>query len=288
LVNTVPKAVAGIVSARRVRAMARVLAGPAVIAASLAGCASAPGPAASPRWEVSSFHRGPDNAIVRVVTDRRLVALTFDDGPSARYTPAILRRLRAAGARATFFMVGESALREPGIVRAAVRAGHEIGNHTFDHPRLPDLSSAAVAWELRAGARALERMGAPTPRYARPPWGDFDDRVGAIAAAQGSPLIGWDVVLDKALHGGDVTERVGALAARVRPGSIILAHDGRGTRGARSASGRHRRSMPATTSTSARARGTSTGSPPAVGGCSTSTRAPRSTPTPRSQATGRC
>ena len=164
------------------------------------------------------------------MTERRLVALTFDDGPSARYTPAILRRLRAAGARATFFMVGESVLREPGIVRAAVRAGHEIGNHTFGHSRLPDLSSAAVAWELRAGARALERAGAPTPRYARPPWGDFDDRVGAIAAAQGSPLIGWDVVLDKALHGGDVVARVGALVARVRPGSIILAHDGRGTR----------------------------------------------------------
>jgi len=199
LVNTVAKAVVGIVSARRVRAVARVLAGPAVIAASLAGWASAPGPAASPRWEVSPLHRGPHNTIVRVVTERRLVALTFDDGPSARYTPAILRRLRAARARATFFMVGESALREPGIVRAAVRAGHEIGNHTLDHARLPDLSSVAIASKLRAGARALERAGAPPPRYALPPWGHFDDRVGE-------------------------------LAARVRPGSIILAHDGRGTR----------------------------------------------------------
>jgi len=77
--------------------MSRSLAGLVVIVLLLAGWASAPGPAASPRWEVSSFHRGPHNAVVRVVIDRRLVALTFDDGPSARYTPAILRRLRAAG-----------------------------------------------------------------------------------------------------------------------------------------------------------------------------------------------
>jgi polysaccharide deacetylase 2 family uncharacterized protein YibQ len=51
-----------------------------------------------------------------------------------------------------------------------------------------------------------------------------------VAAAQGCPLIAWDVVLDKALHGGDVVAGVGALVARGRPGSIILAHDGRGTR----------------------------------------------------------
>ncbi len=210
--------------------MSRSLAGLLVIAGLLAGCASAPRPSPSLGVVVSPSHRGPHNAIVRVVTDRRLVALTFDDGPSARYTPAILRRLRAAGAQATFFMVGKSALREPGIVRAALRDGHEIGNHTFDHPRLPDLASAGIASQWRAGARALERAGAPAPRYARPPWGDFDDRVGAIAAAQGFPLIGWDVVLDKALHGGDVDARVGALVAQVRPGSIILAHDGRGTR----------------------------------------------------------
>lgn len=170
--------------------MPRSLAGPAVIALLLAGCASASRPSASRILEVSPLHRGPHNAIVRVVTDRRLVALTFDDGPSARYTPTILRLLRAAGAHATFFMVGETALREPGIVRATVRAGHEIGDHTFDHARLPDLSPARIAWELGAGARALEQRGAPTPRYSRPPWGDFDERVAAISAALGYSLIG--------------------------------------------------------------------------------------------------
>lgn len=210
--------------------MLRSLAALVAIVLLLAGCADASRPSPSLGVVVSPSHRGPHNAIVRVVTDRRLVALTFDDGPSARYTPAILRRLRAAEARATFFMAGESALREPEIVRAVLRAGHEIGNHTFDHSRLPDLSSAGIASQWRRGARALERAGAPAPRYARPPWGDFDDRAAAIAAAQGSPLIGWDVVLDKALEGGDVGARVGALVARVRPGSIILAHDGRGNR----------------------------------------------------------
>lgn len=200
-----------------------------VVALLLTGCASGSG-APAPVLERSPFHRGADNAVVRVVTDRRVVALTFDDGPSARYTPRVLRDLAQAGARATFFVVGAAALRAPAIVRATVRAGHEIGDHTFDHARLPSLPGGRVAWELDAGARAIERVGAPPPAYSRPPWGDFDERVAAIAAAQRRPLIGWDLALEKELDGRDVADGVRRLVARVRPGSIILAHDGRGLR----------------------------------------------------------
>lgn len=209
--------------------MVRVLVGFVVVAMLLTGCASSSGPVASV-LERSPFHRGADDAVVRVVTDRRVVALTFDDGPSARYTPRVLRDLARAGARATFFVVGQAALEEPAIVRAALRAGHEIGDHTFDHARLPRLPGARVAWELDAGARAIERVGAPAPAYSRPPWGDFDERVAAIAAAQRRPLVGWDLALEKELDGRDVADGVRRLVARVRRGSIILAHDGRGVR----------------------------------------------------------
>lgn len=209
--------------------MLRAPVGFGVVVLLLSGCASGSDPAASV-LERSPFHRGADNAVVRVVTDRRVVALTFDDGPSARYTPRVLRDLARAGARATFFVVGQAALQHPAIVRAAVKAGHEIGDHTFHHARLPRLSSARVAWELDAGARAIEHVGAPAPAYSRPPWGDFDERVAAIAAAQRRPLVGWDLALEKELDGRDVADGVRRLVARVRRGSIVLAHDGRGVR----------------------------------------------------------
>jgi peptidoglycan/xylan/chitin deacetylase (PgdA/CDA1 family) len=210
--------------------MATALAGFVVVALLLTGCASGSGAPVASVVERSPFHRGADNAVVRVVTDRRVVALTFDDGPSARYTPRVLRELAHAGARATFFVVGAAALQEPAIVRAAVRAGHEIGDHTFHHARLPSLPGARVAWELDAGARAIEDAGAPAPAFSRPPWGDFDERVAAIAAAQRRPLVGWDLALDRELDGRDVADGVRRLVARVRRGSIILAHDGRGRR----------------------------------------------------------
>ncbi len=196
----------------------------------LTGCASTPAVPAAAVLERSPSRHGSHGAVVRVVTDRPVVALTFDDGPSARYTPRVLRTLARANARATFFVVGEAAARAPQIVRDAVRAGHEIGDHTFGHARLPRLQSARVAWELDAGARAIERAGAPPPAYSRPPWGDFDERIAAIASAQRRPLIGWDLALEKALAGRDVASGVRALVARVRRGSIILAHDGRGVR----------------------------------------------------------
>lgn len=195
-----------------------------------AGCGVAPvsfGAASRAPVEFSPYHHNQHNAVVRVVTARRLVALTFDDGPDPRYTPAVLRSLRRAGAHATFFVIGRAALRHPGVVGAEVRAGHEVGDHTFDHRRLPPLSARRIAWELTASARAIERAGAPVPRFSRPPWGFFDERVGAIAAAQGRPLIGWDLALEKAIDRRGTRAGVRAIAASVRPGSIVLAHDGR-------------------------------------------------------------
>lgn len=201
----------------------------AAIALALAGCAGAPGRSApaGTRAEFSPAHHNRHNALIRVVTAHRLVALTFDDGPDPRYTRPLLRSLKRADAHATFFVVGAAALRHPALVRAEVRAGHEVADHTFDHPRLPSLSARRIAWELAAGARAIERAGAPAPVLSRPPWGFFDERVGAIAAAAHMPLVGWDLALERLIDRHGVRAGVRALAARVRPGSIVLAHDGR-------------------------------------------------------------
>lgn len=201
----------------------------AAIALAFGGCAGASGRSApaGTRLEFSPAHHNRHNALTRVVTARRLVALTFDDGPDPRYTRPLLRSLKRADAHATFFVLGAAAMRHPGLVRAEVRAGHEVADHTFDHARLAPLSARRIAWELDAGARAIERAGAPAPVLSRPPWGSFDERVGAIALAAHRPLVGWDLALESLISRHGVRAGIRALAAQVRPGSIVLAHDGR-------------------------------------------------------------
>ena len=73
--------------------------------------------------------------ICRVQTPRQVVALSFDDGPDPRYTPAVLRLLSAQGDRATFFVVGERAALHPPLIGEILSSGNEIGNHTWSHAR---------------------------------------------------------------------------------------------------------------------------------------------------------
>jgi peptidoglycan/xylan/chitin deacetylase (PgdA/CDA1 family) len=195
----------------------RRLAGLALaLAVSLAGCSG--GRAA---FERSPFHSGAGNAILRVRTSCPVVALTFDDGPLPGPTDRVLRSLAAAGARATFFDVGLNARARPDLVVREVAAGDDVGDHTEDHLRLPPLSGVALAAEFSAARSALRAAGAPPPHLFRPPHGDFDGRIQAAALARGERLIGWDLVLEPRRPGRSAA----AVAARARPGSIILAHD---------------------------------------------------------------
>ncbi len=157
---------------------------------------------------------------MHVRTQCRLVALTFDDGPDPRTTPGLLRVLRSAGAHATFFDVGRAVLARPDLVRAEVRAGDEVGDHTFDHAALPRLDGAALAAEFTRSRAALRATGVD-PHLFRPPHGYFDGRVASAALARGERLIGWDLVVVP----GSGRRSSAAAAAAARPGSIILSHD---------------------------------------------------------------
>jgi peptidoglycan/xylan/chitin deacetylase (PgdA/CDA1 family) len=146
----------------------------------------------------------------------RRVALTFDDGPGPD-TPALLAALAARGAPATFFLHGASLRRHGPPPRAYLAAGHELGDHAVHHVALHrrPVRAAAEAVALRALA------GAPM-RWWRPPYG-------AGGGVPGLVTVGWDVdPRDWSRPGAEV------IAARVlravRPGSIVLLHDGRGDR----------------------------------------------------------
>src|SRR3546814_9759121 len=76
--------------------------------------------------------------------DRRMLALTFDDGPDAEWTPKILKVLESTRTPATFFVIGENALEHPGLLQRIVADGDEIGNHTYDHPNLATWSEEQI------------------------------------------------------------------------------------------------------------------------------------------------
>src|SRR3546814_7882276 len=88
--------------------------------------------------------------------DRRMLALTFDDGPDAEWTPKILKVLESTRTPATFFVIGENALEHPGLLQRIVADGDEIGNHTYDHPNLATWSEEPTRLQLNATQRLVQ------------------------------------------------------------------------------------------------------------------------------------
>ncbi|MEA2372520.1 MAG: peptidoglycan-N-acetylglucosamine deacetylase [Solirubrobacteraceae bacterium] len=172
---------------------------------------------------VGPIRHGP---IVATITRSRVVALSIDDGPDPRFTPAILATLRAHAARATFFAVGANAIAHPELIRNEVRSGNEVANHTLDHPHLSRLGLAATRRELDLGRRALIAAGSPEPRLLRAPFGEFTPRLMRAAASRGELSVSWSLTVERALDGRSIRAAVGWLMRRVRPGAILLAHDG--------------------------------------------------------------
>jgi peptidoglycan/xylan/chitin deacetylase (PgdA/CDA1 family) len=101
----------------------------------------------------------------------RAIALTFDDGPHAEHTPAVLDRLRALGIRATFFVVGARAEAHPALVARIADEGHVLGHHSWTHGLPEETSTRALVAEARRTSALLERLAGDRPRLFRPPHG---------------------------------------------------------------------------------------------------------------------
>lgn len=167
----------------------------------------------------------PDG-LFNIRTDVPVVALTFDDGPDPKYTPQVMRLLDRANARATFFLIGVNAVAHPDLVAAHRRAGHSIGNHTYDHRELELLGADQVNLEIERAQRALVTAGALRPTLFRPPKGYTDEVVGVLADAHRYRTVFWDACVERFVNHVPVKEGVKQLLAKVGPGSIVLAHDG--------------------------------------------------------------
>jgi peptidoglycan-N-acetylglucosamine deacetylase len=152
------------------------------------------------------------------------VAITFDDGPSPRYTPEILAVLQHFQAHATFFVLGRKVEQYPHLVQALLRAGNEVGNHTFDHPRLTKTAESLRESEVERTAVDLELLGDRTSRWIRPPFSAYDARFRDYVAHTHGRLVLWSIDSGD-WKGLDRDTIVNNVVNRVRPGAIIIFHD---------------------------------------------------------------
>lgn len=158
---------------------------------------------------------------------RREIYLTFDDGPDPRTTPAILETLAALRVPATFFVIGARARRHPDLVREAWAAGHEIGNHTYGHVKLVRAGPRRIRSELGRTHRLIRELTGESPGLFRAPHGFRNPFLAREARRFGYHVCGWTVdVRDYWRPGADVIRR--RVRRRLRPGAIILLHDGDG------------------------------------------------------------
>ena len=134
-------------------------------------------------------------------------------------------------ARATFFAVGSQLQAEPALARRVVGAGHTIGNHTYGHADLTRLSASAFFAELDRTQGVLRRITGTSTRLLRPPYGAVNAVVRTLAAQRGYLLTLWHVD-PQDWRGGSATSIAANVLRDVRPGSIVLLHDGGGKRAA--------------------------------------------------------
>ncbi len=165
-----------------------------------------------------SVERGP--------RDRRIY-LTFDDGPNERATPVILDILAAERVPAAFFMVGKHVRLFPKLARRVREAGHEVGNHTEHHVKLHLLGPTRIHAELAQAHVAIVVRTGREPRVFRAPHGLRSPFLRPLARRFGYTVFGWTFgVFDTARPGANVIRR--RVHARLRPGAIVLLHDGDG------------------------------------------------------------
>ncbi|MEI6521736.1 MAG: polysaccharide deacetylase family protein [bacterium] len=153
------------------------------------------------------------------------IALTFDDGPHPIYTQKILDILDKEKVKATFFVVGEMADKSPEMVITEMKAGHNVGNHTYHHVNLTKILEPDVATELKACGESIQRITGQAPHLFRPPGGDYDTQVAAASELLGYTIVLWtDDPGDYASPGDKVILQ--RTLKQASPGGIILIHDG--------------------------------------------------------------
>jgi peptidoglycan-N-acetylglucosamine deacetylase len=160
----------------------------------------------------------------------KTVALTFDDGPQPTYTPEVLQILQDEGVKATFCVVGYAIGWDPNLLKAEANAGDVICDHTAHHVlHLDRAKHDQVAQEINEGADDIRNVLGADPRFFRPPGGALSPDIIATAHARGMRVLGWDDD-PRDYRRLSANQLLARILGQVRPGALILLHDGGGNR----------------------------------------------------------
>lgn len=155
------------------------------------------------------------------VKEKPSIAITFDDGPSSRYTGRLLDGLKERNVKASFFLIGENAEENPVLVERIYKEGHLIGNHTYSHVQMTHLSEEAAVREIEKTDQVISAITGEHVAYMRPPFGawqrELEVRMEVLSVLWSVDPLDWTTE--------NVDEIVSKVVTEVEEGDIILLHD---------------------------------------------------------------
>lgn len=175
---------------------------------------------------VKLHHMFPSTFIMNGPRSRKLVALTFDDVPDPRYTPAILDILARHDVCATFFVVGSRAAKYPAIIQRMSREGHIIGNHSYNHALYSKLPQEKFEYQIWRTNVIIRHLTGLSPRFIRPPYGEVLPSQVRWGMRNGYTIINWDVDSEDWRQGATSDRVLVNIDRTLQSGSIILQHGG--------------------------------------------------------------
>jgi peptidoglycan/xylan/chitin deacetylase (PgdA/CDA1 family) len=168
--------------------------------------------------------------INQVNTSEKVIAITFDDGPNSVYTSQLLDIFSEVKGKATFFMIGEQMKENPEIVKNVYEQGHEIGNHTYTHAKLSELSQVECLNEVERNEQLIQDLTGKMPAVLRPPYLDYNEEIAALMKQKGYPMIGALNLEAQDWEMPGVEHILSKSKECVKNGSILIFHDGYGDR----------------------------------------------------------
>lgn len=170
---------------------------------------------------ISSLHKRESVQTANVQREKPKIAITFDDGPSEKYTPQLLDGLKQRKVKASFFVIGKMAEANPKLIQREKEEGHLIGNHTYNHVDISKMSDEAAVSEIQKTNRAIEKVTKENVEYLRAPFGNWKKNL--VGRMNVFP-VAWSVdPLDWTTENSD--EIVNKVVTEVKENDIILLHD---------------------------------------------------------------
>ncbi len=178
-----------------------------------------------------SNHAKESVLVSKVPTRQQVVALTFDDGPSVKYTPLIVNLLTKNHVKATFFVIGYRAEKFPELIHMAIRHHFQVANHSFQHKVMTGNSKLEIYNELKNAQNAIESVSGyqQLPRLFRPPRGRINQKILQVAQQHHYKVVMWSID-SRDWENPGVDRIVNRVLSQVQNGDIILFHDQGGSR----------------------------------------------------------